>query len=195
MAFKPLSSRGVSLGSWVSGPKVQVDDLAGRVVIFEYWGVNCPPCLANIPHISDLAALADADRLLVIANHCQGPGQTAAVWKECKGTDKPAVIEGGNLPGSNLSGIPHIFVFDHTGAQVFDGRPGQVDAAMITKLLDAAPGPMLAAGHFKLCKAEIAALSAKSGNVAASLKSLRGKTEKGKDDVKAEATIVPREVV
>ena len=150
--------------------------------------MNCPPCRANIPHISELAALADPDRLVVIANHCQGPGQTAAVWKECKGTDKPSVVDGGSLPGSNVSGIPRIFVFDHTGAQVFDGRPGEVDDAMIAKLLDAAPGPMVPAGDFKLCKAEIAALSAKSGNVTASLKSLRSKSEKGKDDVKAEAS-------
>lgn len=179
--------KGVNLGTWVSGPKVTAADLAGKVVIFEYWGVNCPPCVANIPHVSDLAALADPDRLLVIANHCQGPGRTAEVWQAKKGTDKPAVIEGGDLPGSNVSGIPRIFVFDHTGAQVFDGHPGDVDEAMITKLLDAAPGPMLAKGDYSACKAEAAALSTKSGNVAAILKSLRGKSEKGKDDAKAEA--------
>ncbi len=179
--------KGVNLGTWVSGPKVAANDLAGKVVIFEYWGVNCPPCRANIPHISELAALADPDRLVVIANHCQGPGKTAAVWSECKGTDKPSVVEGGELVGSNVNSIPRIFVFDHTGAQVFDGRPGEVNDAMIAKLLDAAPGPMVSKGDFKLCKSEIAALTAKTGNVAGSLKSLRSKSEKGKDDVKAEA--------
>jgi thiol-disulfide isomerase/thioredoxin len=179
--------KGVNLGTWISGPKVSSADLAGKVVIFEYWGVNCPPCRANIPHISELAALADPDRLAVIANHCQGPGRTAEVWKECRGTDKPSVVDGGDLPGSNVSSIPRIFVFDHNGTQVFDGSPGEVDDAMITKLLDAAPGPLVPKGDYHLCKAEIAALSAKSGNVAATLKSLRGKSEKGKDDVKAEA--------
>ena len=179
---------GVTLGTWVSGPKITTADLAGKVVIFEYWGVNCPPCVANIPHISDLAALADPDRLLVIANHCQAPGRTAQVWKEKNGSDRPVVIEDGNLPGSNVSGIPRIFVFDHNGSQVFDGHPGEVDEAMITKLLDAAPGPMVPKGDYPACKAEAAALAAKGGNIAGSLKSLRGKIEKGKDEAtKAQA--------
>jgi len=179
--------KGVTLGTWISGPKITPADLVGKVVIFEYWGINCPPCLANIPHISELAALAEPDRLLVVANQCQGPGSTAAVWTEKQGTGKPVVVDGGDLPGRNVSGIPRIFVFDHTGKQVFDGRPGDVDDAMITKLLDAAPGPLVAKGEYVACRAEVAALSAPSGNVASVLKTLRGKRDKGKDPAPAEA--------
>lgn len=178
---------GATLGTWISGPKISTIDLVDKVVIFEYWGINCPPCLANIPHISELATLADSDRLVVVANQCQGPGSTSKVWKEHDGTDKPTVIDDGNLPGSNVTGIPRIFVFDHTGKQVFDGQPSDVNSAMINKLLDAAPGPFFPKGDYRLCKAEIAALSSKSGNLTATLKSLRGKMQKGKDDVKAEA--------
>lgn len=179
--------KGVNLGTHVSGPKVTLDDLGGKVVIFEYWGVNCPPCRANIPHISELAALADPEQLVVLANHCQGPGRTAAVWKECGGTDKPTVIEAGDLPGSNVTGIPRIFVFDHTGKQVFDGSPGQVDDAMIKKLLDAAPGPLVKAGSYKACAGEAAALKNSDRPVGSVLKALRTKAEKGKPEAQLEA--------
>ena len=181
--------KGVNLGQHVSGPKIANSDLAGKVVVFEYWGVNCPPCRANIPHISELAAIADPDQLIVLANHCQSPGTTLKVWQECKGTDKPTVIEGGDLPGSNVSGIPHIFVFDHTGKLTFDGGPHDVTNAMITKLLDAAPGPLVKGGPFKACASEAAALKSADRSVVSVLKALRTKAgnEKAKVEVQSEA--------
>lgn len=178
---------GVKLGTHVSGPRLAVQDLAGKVVLFEYWGVNCPPCRANIPHISELAALADTDRLVVIANHCQEPGRTLAVWKECKGTDAPMVIEQGRLSGADVSGIPHCFLFDHTGRQVFEGSPGRIDSAMIRKLVDAAPGPLVKGGPYKACAREAQALRATGQSVATVLSSLRTKAEKGDGEAKSEA--------
>src|SRR6478609_11361003 len=117
---------GARLGTWVSGPRITPADLVGKVVIFAYWGIHCPPCLANIPPISELASLADPDRLVVVANQCQETGHTAEVWKQKLGTDKPVVIDDGELPGANVTGIPRVFVFDHTGAQVYDGHPGEL---------------------------------------------------------------------
>ena len=31
-------------GSHIHGPKLKASDLKGKVVFFEYWGINCPPC-------------------------------------------------------------------------------------------------------------------------------------------------------
>ncbi len=179
---------GVNLGTHLSGPKVAAGDLAGKVVIFEYWGVNCPPCVANIPHVSELAAVASPEVLAVIANHCQGPGKTMDVWKSKGGTDKVTVIEGGELPGSNVSSIPRIFVFDHTGKQVFDGSPSQVTAEMITSLVQAAPGPMVSGGPYTACAKEAAALRSTGPSIAPVLKSLRSKAAGTQEKAKAEAT-------
>ena len=178
---------GVNLGTHVSGPKITAADLSGKVVMFEYWGVNCPPCVANIPHVSELASLADSEQLMVIANHCQGPGKTAQVWKEKGGTDKPSVIEGGSLTGANVTGIPRCFIFDHTGKQVFDGHPSDVTPVLLNKLLDAAPGPLVNGGPYKFCAADAAALKSAGKPVTGVLKSLRSKAEKGKPEVQTEA--------
>ncbi|MFM2091885.1 MAG: hypothetical protein RLZZ127_2374 [Planctomycetota bacterium] len=180
--------KGVSLGTWLSGPKVAPADLAGRVVVFEYWGVNCPPCVANIPHISELATLAAPETLAVIANHCQGPGRTMEVWKSKGGNDRVTVVEGGELPNSNVSGIPRVFVFDHTGKQVFDGHPGKLTAEILRPLIDAAPGPLVSGGPYTACAKEAAALRNTGASIAPVLKSLRSKAD-GKDGpAKTEAT-------
>jgi thiol-disulfide isomerase/thioredoxin len=76
IAAQAAELKGVDLGTHLSGPRLTAADLSGKVVIFEYWGVNCPPCVANIPHVSELAAVASPEVLAVIANHCQGPGRT-----------------------------------------------------------------------------------------------------------------------
>jgi thiol-disulfide isomerase/thioredoxin len=36
------------------GPKIKASDLKGKVVFFEYWGINCPPCIASFPHLVKL---------------------------------------------------------------------------------------------------------------------------------------------
>lgn len=178
---------GINLGKFICGQRVSADEISGKVVIFEYWGINCPPCRANIPHISELAALADTDQLVVIANQCQEPGKTESVWNACGGNNRPCVIDQGGLQGASVSAIPRVFVFDHTGKQVFDGSPAAVDAAMVRKLMDEAPGPLVPAGDYATCRLEALALKGSDRPIAAVLKSLRTKAAKGKPEAQAEA--------
>lgn len=37
-----------------AGPPVTLADLAGKVVLIEFWGTWCPPCQQEIPHIAAL---------------------------------------------------------------------------------------------------------------------------------------------
>jgi len=183
-----VSLKQASLGTYLSGPKLKSADLAGRIVLFEYWGINCGPCIANIPHVSELAALADPERLVVIANQCQEPGKTMSVWKSSGGTNRPTVIDGGELPGSNVNGIPRCFLFDHTGKLVYDGHPGMVTVAQIKTLLAAAPGPLVKPGTYKTCASEANALTRSDQSIRSTLSSLRSKAAKGAPDTQAEAT-------
>ena len=175
---------GARLGTWISGPKVGKEDLNGKVVIFDYWGIHCGPCLANIPHVAEMAKLASTDRLVVIANQCQENGKTASVWRANGGTDAPTVIDDGSLKAANVTGLPRMFVFDHTGKQVFDGRPEGFSAKDLQKLLDAVPGPLYTKGEYKECATEAAVLASKAPSVGRTIKTLRTKAEKGSAEAK-----------
>jgi hypothetical protein len=165
---------GVNVGSPVHGPKIAPTDLEGRVVIFEYWGVNCPPCVANIPHMAELAAIdPERERLVIIANHCQQPGRTKEVWLAKGGGDHIAVIEGGELSGANVSGIPHVFVFDGSGKQVFDGHPGQLTVAQVTAWLDTANGPVVGKGPFTAVAKQAKAINERKGPIGPDVASVR----------------------
>lgn len=132
----------IRLGKHVMGPKVEAGDLKGRVVLLDYWGVNCAPCLAIMPRTAALnAELADFG-LVVLGSHRQDakPDQIRAV----------ATARGANFPISHMTaaagsddnnGLPHCLLFDHTGACIFRGSPGEVDAQVRT-----AVGAALVAG-------------------------------------------------
>lgn len=171
---------GINFGAYVSGPKVTADELKGRVVLFEFWGVNCPPCLRSISHLAGWQKDYDRDRFVIVANHCQGGSPEAAkqVWLSKGGGEAVSVINGGNLPGSNVSGIPHCFLFDANGALVFDGSPFEVEEPL-KKAVESSPGHLVAGYTWNKMRKEAAAVGKQQG-VAAALKSAR-KAAEGSD--------------
>lgn len=179
---------GVNLGTYVNGPKITAEDLKGRVVLFEYWGVNCPPCRASIPHLASWQKEYDRDSFVIVANHCQGGGADNArkVWLANGGGDQISVVDGGDLPGSNVSGIPHCFLFGADGKLIFDGSPFEVETAL-KKAVEASPGHLVAGYEWKKLKKEAAAIGKRQA-MATALKSARKVQGDGKDaDAVAEA--------
>jgi thiol-disulfide isomerase/thioredoxin len=50
---------------------LHIDGLEGKVVFLEFFGHNCPPCLASIPHLVNLTK-KHKDNLAIIAIEVQG---------------------------------------------------------------------------------------------------------------------------
>ncbi len=172
---------GVTLGSHVSGPKITAADTKNRVVLFEYWGVNCPPCLRSIPHLSHWQE-EHGENLLVIANHCQNASDTdtAAKWIEKGGNDLVTVINHGSLPGANVSGIPHCFLFNHEGTLIYDGNPFEVEAK-IAAAVAASPGALIA-GRTYTKHVQLAKVLGKTKVWGGALKKLRKAAADGTDE-------------
>jgi thiol-disulfide isomerase/thioredoxin len=163
-----------NLGSPVCGPTVTAADLAGKVVLFDYWGIHCGPCLAAIPHLVELQAKYGRDNFVIIANQCQG-GDAAgakAAWTSHGGDASISVINGGDIEGSNVTGIPRCFLFDHEGKLVFDGRPTEVNAKL-EEAMKASPGALVAGHQYTKTARYAAQIGALKTNLAPALKALR----------------------
>ena len=115
----------VSLGTHVLGPELKVEDLKGKVVVFEYWGDRCPPCHAAIPGIVQLRADYDADKLAIVANQVwtKESENTKKAWEKHGGDDSVTVVNHGALKGADHRGVPHAYVLDHNGKLIFRGNP------------------------------------------------------------------------
>jgi thiol-disulfide isomerase/thioredoxin len=175
--FAAATLDGVNLGTYINGPKITADDLKGRVVLFEYWGVNCPPCLASIAHLAEWQQKYDRDTCVIVANHCQGgpSDNTRKVWLGKGGGNQISVIDHGDLSGANVSGIPHCFLFDHNGALIFDGSPFQVEEHL-AKAVEASPGALVAGYDWSKLKKEALAIGKRQaiGNVLRSVRKAVG---------------------
>ena len=111
------------IGKAICGPKLAAEDLKGKIVVVEFWGVNCPLCLAALPETAALHADLSDFGLVVIGAHCQKA--TAERVREV------AVARGANfsiteetaIVGDEIPELPYAVVFDHTGACVYRGSP------------------------------------------------------------------------
>lgn len=123
-----ITLEGVDLGKPVTGPEVKEADLKGKAVVFEYWGDECGPCLANIPHICEVQKTHGREKLIVVANQ---------VWTEDVQKAKEAfesrapkdhqvsVVNHGALKGAKVRGVPHAFVFNPDGSLRWQGHPAK----------------------------------------------------------------------
>ena len=141
---KKITTAGITLGGHVSGPAVQAGDLAGHVVVLEFWGINCPPCIASMPGLEQLHQAFGSQGLLVVGAHAQGGTADDIRPVVAKLGVTFTIVEHANVDGGmDFGGIPHCMVFDHTGACVYRGSPrGAHD--VVAEAVKAAPASLLA---------------------------------------------------
>ena len=98
------------------------EGLAGKVVVIEEWGVNCPPCIASLPEMAKMAKRYEKKGLVIVGLERQGSTKEAIlkVLKDAK--VKVPVMAGGSGPVPS-NGIPHAMVFGTDGKLVWHGNP------------------------------------------------------------------------
>jgi thiol-disulfide isomerase/thioredoxin len=98
------------------------EGLAGKVVVIEEWGVNCPPCIASLPEMAKMAKRYEKKGLVIVGLERQGSSKEAIlkVLKDAK--VKFPVMAGGSGPVPS-DGIPHAMVFGTDGKLVWHGNP------------------------------------------------------------------------
>ena len=109
------------LGAYITGPQATLDNVAGKAVLIDAWGIHCGPCLASLPDIEKIAKRYK-DKMLVFGAHSQAgtDDEVKDVVKKNKLTY--TITQGVNSP-LPITGIPRVFVFDTKGALVFTGSP------------------------------------------------------------------------
>ncbi len=114
--------RGLSDDNWFSGPKISEDDLLGKVVLVECWGINCPPCRASLPKMEDVWRSWKSRPFVLLGSHRQGKdAATVADLVKKNGLTYP-IYQGAGLEGEpNFNAIPFYYVVNHRGKIVSAG--------------------------------------------------------------------------
>ena len=114
--------RGLEDANHYSGPKITEADLAGKVVLVDCWGINCPPCRALLPRMEEIWSSFKTKPFVLLGSHCQGKDEAAV--KELVTKNKltyPVYQFAGSVNAPNFSGLPFMYVVNHRGKVVYAG--------------------------------------------------------------------------
>jgi thiol-disulfide isomerase/thioredoxin len=122
----------VKWGTPVNEAAFNKDQLAGKVVVVEEWGVNCPPCIASLPDLAKMAKSGEKKGLVVVGLERQQSTKEDILKVLKSARVEYPVQSGGSAPGSTGT-IPRACVFDATGKLVFNGNPHDEDFGRAVK--------------------------------------------------------------
>jgi thiol-disulfide isomerase/thioredoxin len=141
------------IAEWGNGDPVKLKDLRGKVVILDFWGYWCGPCLASMPSLMKIYDAYPAKDVAIIAVHDASLAsikllreRTASAKKELwKGRELPfrLAIAGGGLTkiegteqsangqviaDYGINGFPTTLLIDQRGTVITRVDPRDVDA-------------------------------------------------------------------
>lgn len=116
-----------------AGGTQKLGDLQGKAVILDFWATNCPPCVAEIPHLMALQTKYGAENLAVIGLHVGDPEDKAKVpeFLRVHGVTYPIGFPDKELVRyifATRDDIPQTAIFDRNGT-------------LVSKTIGFGPGP------------------------------------------------------
>lgn len=188
-----VTAAGIRPGSHVAGPMLAPEAIANRVVLLEFWGLNCPPCIRSMPMLEELYTTLGPHGLVVIGAHAQGGSAAELRPQVAKLGVTFTILESASVEGGmDFQGIPHCMLFDHTGKCVYRGSPFSAQEAVVAAV-KAAPGSILE-GRTLAKLPELNTLLRDERQFATVLKKARGLTSSGDAETAGEATFVVEKI-
>lgn len=134
----------LAVGEWVKGDEVTGFE-EGKVYVVEFWATWCGPCIAGMPHISELQKEykdkgvtiigvniwdepANVEPFMTNKNGDEKMGYTVAIEKKIEGGDiRNGVMARDWMRAAGRNGIPSAFVVDQNGYVAWMGHPMRMD--------------------------------------------------------------------
>lgn len=138
----------------IDGKRIKLKDLAGKVVLVDFWGTWCPPCRRAIPHLKALYKKHKANGLEIVGlNFERVPAEraleTVKKFVDDHGIEYPCALVPREVIDSvpDFEGFPTMLMIDREGRvrlKKVGFEEGEVLEAAILRLLDEksdAPAP------------------------------------------------------
>lgn len=127
-------------GASVDGEPLRLADARGKVVVIDFFGFWCGPCVGEIPRLRALAQRMQGRPFALLAVDCFDEEPVFRAKAAELGVTWPVVFQGGATPVSDLYRVrswPTVFVLDAEGRIVAEGLRGEALDAKVEALVAA----------------------------------------------------------
>ena len=131
----------------LSGRRWRTADLAGRVVLLDFWATWCAPCLADVPHLRRARERFPESQFTVIGVSLDTADRRAlAAWLNRQRVDWPQIWDDRGFDGPlarlfRVESLPRSIVFDARGRAVATDLRGERLMPFLLTLLGPAARP------------------------------------------------------
>lgn len=131
------------LDAW-GGPKPSLAGSLGRLVLLEFFRVDCPHCRASVEHVNALRAAGQERGLEVVALGFEDAERLQAFRRDLRAAYAVARVPAEVFRDYDVKGLPRAFLVSPEGLVLWSGRPADLPVAELTRRLEQAqPWPML----------------------------------------------------
>lgn len=156
------------------GPVVTAEDLKGKVVFYECWGINCPPCRESFPHLVDLQSRYAKDgKFTVLASHSQPKTAELIPFLRQSRANFPVYqsIDPQGMPP--YRGIPFAVLIDGNGTIIASGHPMELFSKVPSAIKQIKPPSIVEGVELVKYKSLAKSLTVNSKNVEGKIATLR----------------------
>jgi uncharacterized protein (TIGR03435 family) len=131
------------LSETVQGPppnEISWDKLKGKVVVLEFWNINCVPCVQAIPHLNEL--VEQFSNRVVFISISEDNGDYLKKFLKRKPINSWVVLDGLLNPtrtAFDVYGIPHTVIVDASGKIAAITHPAALEANNLEEILAGKP--------------------------------------------------------
>jgi len=134
----------LSVTHWLNAPDggIKLADLKGKVVLLDFWGTWCGPCVASMPHMKELYNKHKDQGLVIIGIHTTSGGEKMAdfVKKESLPWAIALDVDEKTVKAFAVDSYPDYYLIDRAGKlQVADIVNSEVDRAVDVLLKEPVP--------------------------------------------------------
>jgi len=110
----------------VDGREVDLSKLRGKVVLVDFWGTHCGPCVAELPRVKTAYEKFHDQGFEVIGISCDTDKKELEDYVQQHGISWPQYFDGHQQHDNKftvkfgIDGIPHMFILDKKGCLRFD---------------------------------------------------------------------------
>jgi thiol-disulfide isomerase/thioredoxin len=127
----------IDASAWLNADRdLSLEKLTGKVVLLDFWGTWCGPCVKKLPDVQQFADRYASRGVVVIGVHSAEEGETCKGFVKKHGISLPIAIDTGKTATTyGVTEWPSLFVIDKSGKLVSGWTTDLPEDAMVDDLL------------------------------------------------------------